>query len=56
MPAGQIENHTFDFRRLRDAHFSDRIVATNRLIIRVEKVGVAFDVGVVCSISTKVVQ
>ena len=36
---GFAGNHTFDFRRLRDVHFSERVVETNRLIIRVEKAG-----------------
>lgn len=33
--------HSIQFRRTRDAYLADVIVATNRLVIRLEKVGVA---------------
>lgn len=38
--AGGVVDHSLDFRRVRGAYFADVAVETNKVVIRVEKVGV----------------
>ncbi len=40
---GRITIHSIEFRRTRDAYLADITVDTNRLVIRLEKVGVAIN-------------
>ena len=38
---GNIVDHSLDFRRVRGAYLADVAVETNKVVIRVEKVGVS---------------
>lgn len=37
-PSGCFQEHTMEFKRIRDAHISESAAETNRLVIRLEKV------------------
>ncbi len=40
-PSGRVVDHGVEFRRTRDAYLANIVVETNRLVIRLEKVGVS---------------